>query len=298
VRESAQWALDLNGARGTARRAFRFSRHGRHDPLLVAPFGDGLVIVDPRDQEIGRVVYMRGEYQRRYFTSAVDHLCATTGLVPRGKVVLDVGANIGTTTIDALRQSGFGRCLSFEPDPANVRLLRANVVLNDLQDRVTVIAAAASDEDGELVLVRNETNSGDSRVRPGDGAGSSESVHAVRIDTVLAEHDVAADRVGLLWVDVQGHETRVLLGATSLTAAGVPVVVEYGLLDDGDLERLEALAAEHYTHVVDVRRLAADPHDERAVLACADLPELRGRHGLGHETDLLLVRRTGSPAWR
>jgi hypothetical protein len=30
----------------------------------------------------------------------------------------------------------------------------------------------------------------------------------------------------------------------------------------------------------------------------ADRPELRGRHGLGHETDLLLVRRTGSPAGR
>ena len=288
VRESAQWALGYNGARGTARRAFRFSRHGRHDPLLVAPFGDGLMIVDPRDQEVGRVVYMRGEYQRRYFTTAVDHLRTTTGLVPRDKTVLDAGANIGTTTIDAIRQSGFARCISFEPDPANVRLLRANVALNGLEDRVTVVSAAASDENTNLILIRNESNSGDSRVQADDAEAGGEPVPARRIDTVLADLDVTAEQVGLLWADVQGHETHVLLGAPSLTAAGVPVVIEYGLLGNEDLERLEALAAQHYTHVVDLRRLAADPDDKGAVSAADRLPPQRAA---GHETDLLLVRR-------
>lgn len=291
VRESAQWALDYNDARGTAARAFRFSRRGRHDPLLVAPFGNGLMIVDPRDQEVGRVVYMRGEYQRQYFTAALDHLRATTGLVPSEKAMLDVGANIGTTTIDAIQQAGFGRCVSFEPDPANVRLLRANVALNDLQDRVTVIPAAASDEDTELVLVRSEGNSGDSRVRVGDETAGGESVPAVRIDTLLARLDISAEQVGLLWADVQGHETQALLGAPSLTAAGVPIVIEYGLLEDEDLTPLEALAAEHYSHVVDVRRLAADPNDAGAVIAAADMPRLRAVYSVGRETDLLLVRR-------
>jgi FkbM family methyltransferase len=59
--------------------------------------------------------------------------------------IVDVGAHIGTTTIPALSRQGFVRAVAIEPDPAHLPLLRANVALNQLEERVTVVAATLSD---------------------------------------------------------------------------------------------------------------------------------------------------------
>jgi len=294
ARESAQWALNYNGARGTGRRAFRFARQGRHNPLLVARFGDGLMIVDPQDEEIGRVVYIRGEYERQYLTATIAFLRDQAGLVPGERTMVDIGANIGTTTVDALRHFGFQNCLSIEPDSRNLSLLRMNILLNDLWERATIVHAAASDDDETTVtLVRDKSNFGDSRITSDTPAGDGETVATVRIDTVLAEHDIEPGQVGLLWIDVQGHEAHVLRGASALIRDGVPIVVEYGMADGRDLDDLEAMAREHYTHVLNVRTLATNPDSSAATLDSADLPQLRDRYGPGRYTDLLLVRLSG-----
>lgn len=283
--------LDYDGARNTGLRAFGFARQARRHALLVAPFGDGFMVVDSQDEEIGRVVYIRGEYQRKYLAAVVEYLRTDTGLVPGQKMMIDVGANIGTTTIDALRHFGFQKCLSLEPDRRNLRLLRTNVQLNDLDDRVTVVPAAVSDADTTLHLVRNDSNFGDSRIAAAGTDGDGDTVDAVRIDTVMARHAITPEQVGLLWIDVQGHETQVLRGATSLLTNGTPVVIEYGMVDGPDLDQLEAVAKEHYSHVVDVHRLAAGASEADAVIDSGELPRLRDLHGVGSETDLLFIRR-------
>src|SRR5262245_2250230 len=42
-----------------------------------------------------------------------------------GGLLVDVGANIGTTTIPAVTTCGFEAAVAIEPDPDNARLLRA-----------------------------------------------------------------------------------------------------------------------------------------------------------------------------
>ena len=64
----------------------------------------------------------------------------------------DIGANVGTTTVPALRAIGFGRGLAVEPAPSNLRLLRANLALNDLHERVTVVESAIGDRAGTMTL--------------------------------------------------------------------------------------------------------------------------------------------------
>ena len=63
---------------------------------------------------------------------------------------VDVGANIGFFTLAVAQRAAQGKVWSIEPDPQNVRLLRANVMLNGLEGRVEVHHAAASDAAGEV----------------------------------------------------------------------------------------------------------------------------------------------------
>ena len=182
----------------------------------------------------------------------------------RGRTFVDVGANIGTATLCALLRFGAARAVALEPHAGNHRGLRLNLVANGVEDRVTVLQAAVSDAPGELELELATHNIGDHRIRTGaeDGPGAlgessrrGEAVPAVVLDDALADQGVAAEDIGLVWIDVQGHEPQVLSGMSRLLAAGVPVLIEYwpyGLRRAGGLERLDALLREGDFAVWDV----------------------------------------------
>lgn len=294
IRETAKVVVDYRGARAAGLRGIRFHQLARHSPLLLAPFGDGQLLVDGRDQEVGRVVFMTGGYERIYMRTALDYL-ASHGKSVAGTALLDVGANIGTSTVDALLHFGFGRAVCFEPEPANVRLLSMNLTLNDLADRVDVHALALSDRDGSAVLARSASNSGDHRIAPdGDTAPATTAgrVRLARLDSLVAEGAVRLDDVGLVWIDTQGHEPFTLAGATSVTAAGMPILLEYLpdlLVGTGALTLFEDIVTANYTTVVDVHLLAHGCH-ESAVHPARDVARLAEQYrGVDH-TDLLLLR--------
>ncbi|MGH9164511.1 MAG: hypothetical protein ACRDZW_03220, partial [Acidimicrobiales bacterium] len=144
VRETTKFAVNYRGARASGLRGLRFHRAGRYSSLLLTPFGDGQLLVDGRDEEIGRVVFMTGGYERIYMRMAMDYLTSRGRAPVPGSAFVDVGANIGTSTVDALLHFGFGRAVCVEPDAANLRLLRLNVTLNGLEDRVEILPLALS----------------------------------------------------------------------------------------------------------------------------------------------------------
>ena len=80
---------------------------------------------------------------------------------------------------------------------------------------------AASDREGELQLDVTRTNTGGHRI----DAGGTIPVEAVTLDSLVARGVLDPERVGLLWIDAQGHEGAVLDGASTLVGAGVPAVV-------------------------------------------------------------------------
>ncbi|MEX2553219.1 MAG: FkbM family methyltransferase [Actinomycetota bacterium] len=294
VREAGKQLINYRGARSVGMRGLLFRVLGRYSRLLATPFGKGLILVDSTDDEIGRMVFMKGEYERLYMAAALEYLGSSAAYGELGPVFIDVGANIGISTLDALLHFGFKEAICFEPDSRNFRLLRLNILLNDLDDRVTAHRLALSDSDGEGVIERAEGNFGDSHLVAGEKAAGSEQerVSTRRLDSMLAEGSPDLDRIGLLWIDAQGHDPFVLSGARSVLRAGVPVVVEYwpkALSAGGAFELFESLVAEHYSSVVDLRRLCEGAED-RGVLAGRDIRNLRAFYEGAEFTDLLLVR--------
>ena len=93
------------------------------------------------------------------------------GLGQADSAFVDVGANIGTATLAALKRFGAGQALALEPHPDNFRLLRMNAVANDVDDRVIPAQVAVSESSGELELEVATHNIGDHRIRTGAEAG-------------------------------------------------------------------------------------------------------------------------------
>jgi FkbM family methyltransferase len=146
-------------------------------------------------------------------------------LIDPGDPVADVGANVGyLTSLAAVRAGADGRVLAFEPHPRVYEMLERNAGrwrATGAAENVELRREALSDRQGEGTLVAGpsfEGNMGLAALASGDGpaAGSqSIAVPLARLDDV-----VGSGRLGLLKVDVEGHEASVLRGAERLLGDG------------------------------------------------------------------------------
>jgi FkbM family methyltransferase len=265
--------------------------------------GDARFVLNTRDAEVSRILFVRREYDRPLLTVVHDVLGELDGpaFSLADRLFLDIGANLGSATVEALVHFGAAGGHAFEPDPTNFSFLLRNLSANALAGRVTAHPLALSDRTGSVAFELSPDNAGDHRDRldaPRAGAlGERErsvvEVEATTLDSLCASGAVEIERAGLAWIDVQGHEPNVLAGAERLTASGVPVVVEYSpyhLRASAGLERFDAIVGERYTHVLDTARVAEGI--DAALRPVADLGEIRERLGAPDQhTDLILLKR-------
>ena len=201
---------------------------------------------------------------------------------------IDAGAHVGTTTLAALA-AGFSSCVAIEPSPETCRLLRANVALNGVHDRVTVIETALSNTQGTAILDLGKGSPSKNRlVGPGEAKGATIEVVQTTLDQLVASGQIDDVEVGFLWIDVEGSEPQVLLGASLLLGRGVPTVVEVNpKVGNPEIAR-ELLAAleRHYTHVRDL-----GPRSSGRFEPVAELVTIADRYREHHKfTDVLLAR--------
>jgi FkbM family methyltransferase len=147
-------------------------------------------------------------------------------LIGEGAVVLDVGANIGTSTIAfASRVGPAGRVLAFEPQPAIHNVLCANVALNGL-NTVTVYPHAVADRDGVAFLPEVDY------ATPGNyGAMALAPRETTQAVTAVALDSLDLPPCALLKVDVEGLEHKVIQGAAGLIGRDGPML--YVEFNDG-----------------------------------------------------------------
>lgn len=289
-------AFNYRGARSSILRGTLFALAGRHSKLLLAPFGKGALLVDASDMGISRMVFIRGNFDRNIMQAAVEFLGTSTTFPTRGTTFLDVGANIGTTTVDALMHFDFSDAVCFEPYSRNFRLLRMNLLLNDLEHRTSVFQMALSNRDGDAVLNRSPENFGDTRLGgvqniPPKLGSNVETTQCARLDSLIDQGAFSLERVGLIWMDTQGHEGFVMEGAAGAMKAGIPVVLEYwpqALEANGSVGLLDGLIKANFKTAVDLRMLCHGL-TSKAILPASEVDVIRNRYHGPEHTDLLLI---------
>jgi FkbM family methyltransferase len=260
-----------------------FAAAAKQTPI-VAVESEGLTfLVSTADRGFGRHFFTHEQTRSDMvvLARALEHLDASgLGARARDRVFLDVGANLGTACLLAVARHGFRRAIALEPETQNFRLLRANVALNLLEDRIDALRLAASSHTGFVELTVSRS-SGKHRVRAPEAEAKSMQVDAVTLDVLLARVGLEPDDIGLLWIDVEGHEPSVLRGASALLASGVPVVTEVR-------RRMSSLRSllPAYASVADLR--AGEPVAPIAMLE-EIMARLDDKRYYGTITDILLL---------
>jgi len=121
--------------------------------------------------------------------------------------ILDLGANIGMTTIYFHRCFPKAELACVEPMPGNLSVLRENLRLNSVKAKL--IPEAVNPTDGRVVMEVARKDYGHRVAKPGETSGEQcIEVPAVSVRALL---DILKwDRIGLLKIDIEGHEKLLL----------------------------------------------------------------------------------------
>jgi FkbM family methyltransferase len=164
------------------------------------------------------------------------------GLLHKGDVFVDIGANIGYFTLlasDAV--GGTGKVFAFEPSSSNARLLRRNVEANQCEN-VRVEEKAITEAYKPVTLYLSNINFGDHRIYASDDDATHNN--GLQRSQVQAEgitldgYFPAGSRVNFVKIDIQGAEYFALQGMKRVLRENRDVVCAmefwpHGLLEAG-----------------------------------------------------------------
>ena len=141
------------------------------------------------------------------------------------KIFIDVGASFGTYTMLLAEQ--FQHTYAFEPDLHTYNILCGNIAMHNLSDKTTLINAPVSDKIENVNYVKLDTLGGTNYCyTETDNIAKMYSQHTPQ--SILSKQTITIDslnltNIGLLKIDVEGFELRVLKGCVrSLEASNYP----------------------------------------------------------------------------
>jgi FkbM family methyltransferase len=287
----ARLLVDGPEGRSRARRrvALRLLR-GDADSLTFSRTGT-VWTIPISDLVVSAELFETGGFQRGQLEGLVRWLEANDQRWSDAELILDIGANIGTSTIPFAVETG-RRILAVEPDPSNFKFLQTNVAANHLEARVSCRQVAVSDRAGRVEMVVDPASAGSTEILEAGMTyepGTVIEVDARTLDDLLHEEGISPNQIALVWSDTEGFERQVIESGRSLWSSGTPLYVEIwhpGLMRHGGMEQLTTAVMENFETMV-----ASEDLQSRAARAAARPVAEFAEYirTLGHDTDVLLI---------
>jgi FkbM family methyltransferase len=179
-------------------------------------------------------------------------------LLPNNPLIIEVGANDGTTTIEFIRSFKEAKIICFEPDARAIIEFKKN----RLPPNVELFTCALSDEKGATDLYQSSKrdkiwtySSSISKpllhkyIYPEIYFNNSSRVETETLQNFALERGIS--RIDLLWLDTQGSERNILLGAGEDLIQNIDFIyLEYSLFrlysGSTNLRNISKLLKNHY----------------------------------------------------
>jgi FkbM family methyltransferase len=213
-----------------------------------------------------------------------------------GGCMIDIGANIGRTSIPRVMLGDVRAVYAAEPEPSNYACLVRNVVEHKLRGFVLPDRVAIGAMRGEARLRRSRYPGGHHIVGGPAKVNATITVPVWPLDEWVAHVKLDPDAVTFVKVDTQGSEVAVLTGAPGLLArrqASWQIEVDPALLRRAstNVKELLALLQHHFSHYIDIGTPDGGPRVRRTSGLAESLGYLGDRQT---KTDLLLFHAYAS----
>ena len=215
-------------------------------------------IIFSNDKDLSRELFINNEFDLKKLERTINFLSTKKKI----RNLYDIGANIGVTSIPAIKRGLANHAYAVEPEINNFDLLKKNIILNDVEKNISTYNYALSNKDNiELEMEISDNNSGDHRVRlpnpqmtiHNENTRSIIKVTSKKFDSLFQNLDENND---LVWIDAQGYEPIILEGAQNLLLSRTPLVIEfwpYGLKRNNLWEKIDSIF-EKYDYFIDLNQ--------------------------------------------
>lgn len=134
--------------------------------------------------------------------------------VPKGAVMLDIGANIGALSIPLIKKRADIKCFCVEASPYVFGYLQKNVQLNQLDSQITCInKAMAADGNQEMPFYSSPEHFGKGSLSP-VFAQEGIMVKTTTVDQLMQQYNLAT--IDFMKVDIEGFEYLAFSGGQNL----------------------------------------------------------------------------------
>ena len=172
----------------------------RPEILEKAKIDDHMMYLDPNDGGIGKVLLRDGAREREFM-----------GLLKKAvspdDVCLDVGANIGYTTLAMCARAR--KVIAVEPDPHNFRILKKNITRNNYGPITAMEQIGLSDHDGvtDFWLASKPNLNSFAKTR------FSRRKISIKTKTLSSLAREYGEQISFIKMDIEGAEVQVLRAA-------------------------------------------------------------------------------------
>ncbi len=164
---------------------------------------------------VQQCIYNSKSYFEQNFLEFVDKY------LNKNSTIIDIGANIGNHTLYWANESHAKKIYAFEPIPYIFKILKKNIEINNLKNRVILynIGLADKQENGEIKSFCKQ-NFGGTRLR----VLKSNTKDIIPLNT-LDSFNIIEDNIDLLKIDVEGMDFEVLSGALNTIKKYKPIIM-------------------------------------------------------------------------
>lgn len=188
-------------------------------PLELNFAGRSFLLTSAEGSDSVAVQMQQGGYEAPLPILVMAVTARTTG------IFLDVGTNNGLYSVLAAITKPEAHAVAFEPYPPVLQVLRENIRLNNLEQRIRVVETALSDTPGVAQLFLPDQAHGLLETSCSLEADFKPGLHQ-QIEVVKARLDDVSfnENISLIKVDIEGHEAAFFRGAQSTLKRDRPVI--------------------------------------------------------------------------
>jgi FkbM family methyltransferase len=166
--------------------------------------------------------------------------------VKEGDLAIDVGANIGDTTVlIALCTGPTGLTIGFDPNPFPFKILEKNASLNQGKLNIVPVNCAITPQDEEFYLVSSEasfSNAGISKSRDSKHGKFvyPHMIKGVNLQGFLEEnHQAWLPKFSFIKVDAEGYDKEIIKSIRGLISKYKPIVIAESFGESSDEDKME-----------------------------------------------------------
>jgi len=254
--------------------------------------------VDVEGGVVPKKLFMRGNAFEPLRKGLVGWLKANGHITETRRTIVDIGANIGTPSVQLARETGLD-ILAIEPVPPNFDLLVKNIAQNGLDKQVRCVRAAVSMRPGTLKMAVPKERATCEVIEDGKQPGFGKltpdipiiDVPSMRLETILSDNHVAPERVAVVWCDAQGMEREIIESAPGLWKTGVPLYLELwpkGINAHGGTDAFLTAIQAHFKSFVMISDMTGRGGPNARPRPLSDLRKIVESIGDSHDDALLL----------